>query len=173
ASSGMPTPANTTCPSLRWRALRTASSSVEVNFGALSIVNALSCPRGLEQIRDPDKLEKSFPGFWSIDVAFEIALRAFNRIAIDEIDVFVEVAHHRLVDAVASVRRAAEWQFDNRVDREERNLGLVGRAADLVVRHDALCGQDHLVGRQSEINVHKLQTIDLGIAEGVASLNVN
>ena len=45
--------------------------------------------------------------------------------------IVLHVPHHRLVDAVAFVRCAAERHLDHRIDAEERNFGLVRRAADL------------------------------------------
>ena len=79
-------------------------------------------------------------------------------------DVGIHVLQHRLVDAVALVRRAAERHLDHGLDREERDLGLVRRAADLVVGDDALGGQDHPVGRHREVDVHELQPVDLRVA---------
>ena len=88
-------------------------------------------------------------------------------------DVVLHVPHHRLVDAVAFVRRAAERHLDHRVDREERNLGLVRRAPDLIVGDDALGRQDHLVRRHREVDVHELQAVDLRVAVSVAALDVD
>ncbi len=85
----------------------------------------------------------------------------------------LHVAHHRLVDAGALVRRASVRQFDDRVDGEERNLGLVGRPANLIVRHDPLRRQDHPVGRHRQIDVHERQAVDLRVAERIAALHVD
>ena len=69
--------------------------------------------------------------------------------------------------------RAAERQFDYGIDRKERNLGLVRRTADLVVRHNALGRQDHLIGRHRQIDVHELQPINLRIAVGITTLHMD
>src|SRR5215470_15991183 len=163
ASSGMPTPAKTTCPSLSWRALRTASSSAAVWFERLGIVNTLPRACGREQLVHPDQRQKFVPRLWPVNEPFEIFLHAFDGILVHEPDVVLHVAEHRFVDAVALVRCASERQLDHGIDGEEWNLGLVGRAPDLVVGNDALRCQDHLVGGDGEIDVHELQTVDLRI----------
>ena len=71
------------------------------------------------------------------------------------------------------MRRAAERQFDHGIDGEERNLRLVRRPADLVVRDDPLGRQDHPVGGHREIDVHERQAVDLRVAEGIAALHVD
>ena len=88
-------------------------------------------------------------------------------------DVVLHVAKHRLVDAVAFVRGASERQLDDGIDRKKRNLGLIGRAPDLIVGDDALGRQDHLVGGDRQIDVHELQPVDLRVAVGVAALDVD
>src|SRR5580693_783720 len=67
ARSGMPTPAKTTCPSLSWRALRTASSSAAVGGPALRVVNEPPRPRGAEQLVHADQTEEFIPGSRTID----------------------------------------------------------------------------------------------------------
>ncbi len=83
------------------------------------------------------------------------------------------MAEQRLVDAAAFVRSAAERHFHDGLDREERNLRLVRRASDLVVGHDALGRQDDSVRSHGEIDVQKLQPVDLRVAVGVAALHVD
>src|SRR5690242_3047730 len=61
ARSGMPTPANTTCPSLSWRALRTVSSSAAVYVVPSLIVDARPGARRLQQLADTDQREKLDP----------------------------------------------------------------------------------------------------------------
>src|SRR5271166_5468113 len=133
ASSGMPTPANTTCPSLSWRALKIASSSAAVWLCGLSIINARSGARSFQQFLHPEQGEKRTPGFRPIDELVEILLHAANRLLVDQPDILLHVAEHRLVDAVAFVRRASERQLDNGVDRKEWNLGSIGRTSNLIV----------------------------------------
>src|SRR5262249_47180158 len=170
ARSGMPTPANTTCPSLSWRALKIVSSSAAVWLWALSIVDALSRARRFEQLVHPDQSKKFAPRLRAIDMAFEVLRHAVDRILVHQIHVLLHVADHGLVDAVAFVRRASEGELDHGVHREERNLGLIGRAPDLIIGHDALGGEDHLVGGNGEIDVHELQAVDLRVAIGIAAL---
>src|SRR6185437_4879965 len=61
ARSGMPTPANTTWPSLSWRALRTVSSSAAVYVRPSLIVDARAGARRLQQLADTDQREKLGP----------------------------------------------------------------------------------------------------------------
>src|SRR5437588_2336397 len=104
ARSGMPTPANTTCPSLSWRELNIVSSSAAVWLWALSIVDALSGARRFEQLVDPDQSKKLAPRFRAIDVAFEVLRHALDRLLVHQSDIVLHVADHRLLDAVAFVR---------------------------------------------------------------------
>src|SRR5262249_26695050 len=77
ANSGMPTPANTTCPSSSWRALRIVSSSAAVWACALSIVDALPGARRFQQFVDADQGEELVPRFRPVDEALEILLHPF------------------------------------------------------------------------------------------------
>src|SRR5262249_4327126 len=137
AKSGMPTPANTTCPSLSWRALRVVSSSAALEPCFLSIVNALPGAGRLEQFVDPDQGQKFAPRFRSVDEALDVLLHPFDGIVVHQRHVILHVAQHRLVNAVAFVRRTSERQRDHGVDREKRDLGLVPSAPDLNVGDDA------------------------------------
>src|SRR5688572_7958963 len=115
----MPTPANTTCPSLSWRALRMVSNSAAVWLCILSIVNALPCARRFQQFVDADHGEKFRPGFWAVNETVEILLHSRNRILVHQFDIVLHVPDHGLVHAVALVRRASERQLDDSVDRKE------------------------------------------------------
>ena len=57
ASSGIPTPANTTWPLRNKRALITASSSLAVYPTVLIIINAGSATAGVEQFLEPEPVE--------------------------------------------------------------------------------------------------------------------
>src|SRR5438874_3552731 len=138
ASSGMPTPANTTCPSSSCRALRMVSSSAALWFAGLCIVDAPAGARRLQQLVEPDQLQELGPRFRGVDEAVEIFLHTLDGVAVHQLDIGAHVTQHRFVDAVTFVRRAAERQLDHGVDRKERDLGLVRRAPDLVVGDDAL-----------------------------------
>src|SRR5713101_7351898 len=124
ASSGMPTPANTTCPSLSWRALKIVSSSAAVWLCALSIVDTLSGARRFEQLVHPDQREKLAPRFRAVDEPLEILRHALDRLLVHQSDIVLHVADHRLVNAIAFVRRASEGELDNGVYRKKRNFGL-------------------------------------------------
>ena len=71
------------------------------------------------------------------------------------------------------MRGRPEGNLDHGVNAEKGNLGLIRRAPDLIVGNDALGRQDHPIGRHGEIDVHELQPVDLGVAEGIATLDVN
>src|SRR5262249_33863284 len=86
ASSGMPTPANTTCPSCSWRALRMVNSSAAVWWAwVLSIIDALPGARGLDQAVDPDQAEELVPGLRRVDETLEVLLHARHRIAVHQL----------------------------------------------------------------------------------------
>src|SRR5215471_1997598 len=172
ASSGMPTPANTTCPSFNWRALRTASSSLAV-YADLCVIDRRSRPRGLQDLVDPDEIEKRGPGFRPVHEPIEIFVHPGDRIVVYEVDVILHVSHHRLVDAVALMWRGPEWQFDHRVDSEEGNFCLIRRTADLIIGHEAFGSQDHLVGRHRQIDIHELQSTNLRVPICIATLDMN
>src|SRR6516165_5118770 len=154
ASSGMPTPANTTCPSPSWRALRIVSSSAAVWLCGLGIVDALSGASRLKQLVHPDQGEKLAPRFRPIDIAIEVFGHAPDRFLVHQPDVVFHMADHRLVDAVAFVRCASERKLDYGIHRKKRNLGLIGCAPDLIVRDNAFGRQDHLVGGDRQVRVH-------------------
>src|SRR5271165_4181712 len=61
ASNGMPTPANTTCPSLSWRALRIARTSAAVCDCASVIVDAPPLLTGLDHLVHADQRQKVGP----------------------------------------------------------------------------------------------------------------
>src|SRR5215469_4040147 len=94
ASSGMPTPANTTCPSLSWRALRIVSSSAAVWVCALSIVNARSCACCFHELVEPDEVEELVPRFGPQHAALEILPHAVDRVFVDQLDVLLHVPDH-------------------------------------------------------------------------------
>src|SRR3974390_1885205 len=152
ARSGMPTPANTTCPSLSWRALNTASSSAAVWPCALVIIDAHSGARGLQQLIHADQGEELVPRFWSVDELVQILPHPADRLFVDQADIALQMAEHRFIDAVAFMRRTSEWQLDDRIDRKEWHLGLIGGAPDLIVGNDAFRRQDHLVGGHRQID---------------------
>src|SRR3974390_185219 len=151
ARSGMPTPANTTWPSLSWRALRMVSSSAAVWPCALSIVDALSGTRCFEQFVHSDQGKKIAPAFRTIDEFFQILLHPGHGLLVHQADIVLHMPQHRLVDAVAFVRRASERQLDHGIDCEERDLGLIGRTPDLIVGDNTLGCQDHLVRCHGEV----------------------
>src|SRR5262249_20175679 len=92
AKSGIPTPANTTCPSLSCRALRMVSSSAAVQLCFSSIVDAFPGARRLEQFFDSDQGQKVTPRFRSINETVHVLLHAFDRIAIHQRHVILQVA---------------------------------------------------------------------------------
>src|SRR5258708_654040 len=112
ASSGTPTPANTTWPSLSWRALRIVRSSAAV-WHSLAIGNGLPRAGGLQQVGHADQIEELRPRFRTVDKTVQIFLHARHRILVHQADVVLHVPHHRLVDAVAFVRRAPEGQLNH------------------------------------------------------------
>src|SRR5262249_834303 len=114
AKSGMPTPANTTWPSVSWRALRMVSSSAAL-YPGLSIVDALPGARRLEQFVDPDQGQKFAPRFRCVDEALDVLLHPFDGIVVHQPHVIFHVAQHRLVNAVAFVRGTSERQLDHGV----------------------------------------------------------
>src|SRR5579885_1150131 len=142
ASSGMPTPANTTWPSLRSRLAITASSSLVVWLLARGllfisiVIDAPPAPRGIEQLLHAEKVEIPGPALGAVEITCEVLGDALGRILLDEIRVHVVMPEEGLVNAVALVRCAAEGGLDHGLDGEERDLGLVGPAADLIVGDD-------------------------------------
>src|SRR5271166_7065039 len=122
ASSGMPTPANTTCPSLSWRALRIVSNSAAVWLCALSIVDAVSGAGRFEQLVHPDQSEELVPRLRPIDVLIEILRHTLDRLLVHQSHIVLHVADHRLINAIAFVRGASERELDNGIYRKKRNL---------------------------------------------------
>src|ERR1700732_254515 len=84
ASSGMPTPANTTCPSLSWRALKIVSSSAAVWHCDLCIGDDLPGASGLQQIVHADEVEKLGPRCRTVDEAVQVLLHAGHRILVHQ-----------------------------------------------------------------------------------------
>src|SRR5438067_2951816 len=74
ASSGIPTPANTTCPSSSCRALRMVRSSAALWFAILGIVNAPAGAGRLQQLVEPGQIQELGPGLRAVDEAVEILL---------------------------------------------------------------------------------------------------
>src|SRR5260370_18431711 len=133
ARSGMPTPANTSCPSLSWRALKIASSSVAVWLCALSIVNARSGARRFEQFVRPDQSEKFAPRFRPVDERFKILLHACHRLLVHQSDIVLHVPEHRLVNPIAFPRGASEGELDNVGNPKKWNLCLVRGPPNLIL----------------------------------------
>src|SRR5215471_3125401 len=85
ASSGMPTPANTTWPSFRSRLAITASNSLVVWLLARSsriisvVIDAPSAPRSIEQLLHAEEAEILGPALGPIDVALEVFGHALLR----------------------------------------------------------------------------------------------
>src|SRR5262249_4352968 len=162
ASKGIPTPAKTTWPSFRSRLAITASSSLVVWFPACGlllvsvVIDAPSAPRGIEQLLHAEKIEILGPGLGTVDVTVEILGHPLLRVFADQRGIHVVMLEEWLVDAIAPVRPTAVGHPDHRLDRQERDLRVVGRPADLVVRDDSFRGQDHLVGGHGEVDVHEL-----------------
>ncbi len=71
------------------------------------------------------------------------------------------------------MRGTAERKLDNRVDGKERNLSVVGRTPNLVIGDDAFGGQNDFISRHRQVDIHKLQAVDLRVAVGVAALHVD
>src|SRR5271156_3214266 len=145
ASNGMPTPAKTTCPSRSSRALITARSSLAVQAAGSVVIDAPPAPARLEQFLKAEQVEVLGPRLWFIEIALEVVLAPLVGVLPDLGCVGVEMLEQRLVEAVPLVRRRAERHLDDGFDGEERDLGMIGRAADLIVRDDARGGQDHPV----------------------------
>src|SRR5271156_394698 len=76
ASSGIPTPAKTTCPSRSSRALITARSSLAVQAEALVIIDAPPAAACLEQFVEAEQTEVLGPRLWLIEIALEVVLAA-------------------------------------------------------------------------------------------------
>src|SRR5271166_5362368 len=169
----MPTPAKTTCPSRSSRALITARSSLAVQTAGSVVIDAPPAPARIEQFVEAEQTQVLGPRLWTIEIALEVVLAALVGILPDLGGVEIEMLEQRFVKAVALVRRRAERHLDDGVDGEERDLGMVGRAADLVVRDDALGRQDHPVRRQRKIEIHEWQPVDLRVAVGIAALDVD
>ena len=122
---------------------------------------------------DPDQVEIVGPALGLVVMALEIGLDAPLGIVCDAVRIGVQVVEKRLIDAIAFMRGRTEWHLDHRVDGEERDLGLIGRAPDLVVRDDPLGGQDHTPGRHRHVEIHEREAVELGIAVGVGALDMD
>src|SRR5215470_1218739 len=173
ARSGMPTPANTTCPSRSCRALSTASNSAAVTHVSLRIVERPPRPCRLEQLAHTDEFEELRPRPRAVDETFEVLAHAADRIVVHEADVVLHVSKHRLIRAVALVWRAAERELHHGIHGEEWNFGVVRRPSYLFVGHDAFGRQNYAIRGHGEIDVHERQAIDLRVAERVTPLHVD
>src|SRR6266700_6164881 len=129
ASSGMPTPANTTWPSSSCRALKIVSSSAALWSVVLVIVDAFPGAGRFQQLVEADEVQELGPRFRPVNAPIKVLLHALDRIPVHQVDVVPHVAEHRLVDAVAFVWRSAERHLDDGIDRKKRDLGLVRRTA--------------------------------------------
>src|SRR6516164_1148561 len=127
ASSGMPTPAKTTCPSRSIRALITARSSLAVQAEPLVVMDAPPAATSLEQFVEAEQTQILGPRLWLIKIALEVVLAALIGVLPDLGGVAIEMLVQRFVEAVALVRRRAERHLDHGVDGEKRDLGLVVR----------------------------------------------
>src|SRR6516162_2558949 len=173
ASSGMPTPAKTTCPSRKSRALITARSSLAVQAELLVVIDAPPAAARLEQFVEAEQTQILGPRLWRIEIAFEVFLAALVGVLPYLGGVAIEMLEQRFVESIALVRSRAERHLDDGIDGEKRDLGVVGRAPDLLVRDDALGGQDHPVRRQREVEIHERKPVDLRVAVGIAALDVD
>src|SRR6516165_6933688 len=122
ANSGMPTPANTTCPSRNSRALMTASSSLAVSSSALVVINADSAASRGKQFFEPDQLEVLSPRLRTVEIALEVGPDALLCLLPDLRSVAIEMREQRLIEAVALMRRRAERDLDDGIDCHERDL---------------------------------------------------
>src|SRR5262245_47236822 len=95
------------------------------------IENAPAPAAGGDDLLHPDHGEEIVPAGRPVNVIVEILLHAADRIAVDLRHISVEMVHHRLIDAVALVRRRAERHLDHGIDAEEGDPGLIRPAADL------------------------------------------
>src|SRR5262245_712840 len=95
ARSGMPTPANTTCPSPSCRALSMVSNSAAVWLWLLGIVDALPGASRLEQLISPDQGEEFVPRLRLVNEPLEILLHAVDRVAVHQSRVVLHVGDHR------------------------------------------------------------------------------
>src|SRR3954451_20552062 len=173
ASKGTPTPAKTTCPSFNCRALRIILSS-EAEWLVVSVIENAPAPTARRHdFINADQRKEFVPVYRSVDVLIEVLLHAADRVPVDLFHIGFEVVHHRLIDAVAFVRRRTERNLDHGIDAEEGNFGLIRRTPDLIVGYDAFSRQDHPIGGHGEVDIHELQAIDLGVAVGVAALHVD
>src|SRR5690606_20225826 len=73
----------------------------------------------------------------------------------------------------AFMRCAAKRHFNHRIDVEETDLGLVRRPANLINGNNSLGRKNDAVGSHCQIDVHEWQSVYLGIAVGITTLNVN
>src|SRR5437016_6879457 len=117
---------------------------------SLVVINAPSAATRIEQFIEAKPIEILGPRLWSIEMTLKIILDAPLRVLPYLGGVEVEMLEQRLVEAIALVGCRPERDLDDGVDGEERDLGPVGLAADLIVRDDALGGQDHPVRRHGQ-----------------------
>src|SRR6478672_3232242 len=105
ASSGMPMPANTICPSFRRREAITASSSEAVKAWegglCLVIVDTPAAAARIEYLIHPDLGEVVGPGLGAVVEFLQIVLAALHRILRRALGIGVELGEEGLVDAVA------------------------------------------------------------------------
>src|SRR5690606_1517802 len=127
----MPTPAYTICPSVRRRELITASNSLAVHSRVSVIEQAPSTPCGVQHLVQSKQSEIVIPRLGFAHVAVQVLLHAGFRVAIGLAGVVIHMLEEWFVHAAAFVRRRAERHFHYGIDREERDLGLVGSAPDL------------------------------------------
>src|SRR5689334_10701970 len=76
ARSGIPTPANTTWPSRKSRALITAISSLALQSGASIVMDGGPAAARVEQFFEPEQVEVFGPRFRAVEIAVEIGLDA-------------------------------------------------------------------------------------------------
>src|SRR4030081_2027754 len=120
----MPTPANTTCPSPSWRALKMVSNSAAVWLCILSIVDALPGAGRFEQLVGPDHGEKLVPRLRPVNEPLKILPHAIDRLAVHQFHVVLHVPDHRLVNAVAFVGGASLRQLGKGGNPQKRDFGF-------------------------------------------------
>src|SRR5579883_2636558 len=97
ASSGMPTPANTTWPSRSSRPAMTASSSLAVKSRCrgrsrvLVVIDPPPAARRVQQLLEAEELEILGPALGSVNVAREILFHALRRVLAHHLGVHVVV----------------------------------------------------------------------------------
>src|SRR5262249_8798421 len=147
ASSGAPTPANTTQPSRSSRlpAIVISSTGVASLMSPPRLGSPRSCrhqfarpPALLEQPRRADGVQGAGEAARPVEGLLEVDLHAGHAVAGDHLRVAVEVVEVGLVAAVALVWIGAERHLDHRIHDEAGDHRPVGRADDRLGWDDLL-----------------------------------